>query len=267
MTSTPGLGANLDVGAATDPGHPPASRRQRKHEATVVEIKSVARALMERDGTSSLNLRALAREMGIAPSALYRYFPSRDAILTALIKDAYDAVGEAVEQAVAAAPKDRTATAMLAAVHAFRSWSLSHPEEYGLIYGTPVPGYVAPAEETLAPSLRTNFVLLGELIRALEMGAVTPPDESTLPAAVCEAMRQVAQHDQKVDLGLSPAIWSIAMQFWVVLYGAISAEVFGHLPENVRGQAGAFFDYTMRRALVVMGVDAASVDAGVSPPF
>src|SRR4051794_35102540 len=124
------------------------SRRQRQRDATVEEIKSVARDLMAREGTSSLNVRAVAREMGMTASALYRYFSNRDAILTALIRDAYDAVGEAVENALAQAPRDRSATAVLAGLHAFRRWALDHPQEYGLIYGTPVPGYEAPPEET-----------------------------------------------------------------------------------------------------------------------
>src|SRR5664279_568229 len=99
---------------------PTVSRRQRLHDATTEEIKAVARDLMTREGTASLNLRAIAREMGMTPSALYRYFPSRDAILTALITDAYDAVGEAVEQAIDNAPDDDTSTAMLAGIHTFR---------------------------------------------------------------------------------------------------------------------------------------------------
>ena len=118
----------------------PLSRRQRLRDATTEEIKQVARDLMAREGTSSLNLRAIARAMGITPSALYRYFPSRDAILTALITDAYDAVGDSVEDAIAAAPVDRTSTAILAGVHAFRRWALDHPQEFSLIYGGPVPG-------------------------------------------------------------------------------------------------------------------------------
>jgi AcrR family transcriptional regulator len=244
----------------------PVSRRQRQHEATTEEIKAVARNLMDREGTSSLNLRAIARQMGMTPSALYRYFPSRDAILTALIKDAYDAVGGAVEQALAEAPKDHTCTAMLAAVHTFRRWALDHPQEYGLIYGTPVPGYEAPAEETLAPSMRTNFALLGELSRALGMGVVTLPP-GALPTQVCDLMTELAQAEHKADLGLPPEVWAIAMQFWVVLYGAITAEVFGHVPDPMRQGAGAFFDHTMRRALTVIGVHPDAVAAAVSPPF
>lgn len=244
----------------------PPSRRQRLHDATVSEIKTVARQLMTTEGTSSVSLRAVARQMGITPSALYRYFPSRDAILTALVKDAYDSVGAAVEQAAAQAPDDGTATAILAAVHAFRRWALEHPQEYALIYGTPVPGYQAPVEETLEPAMRTNYVLLGQLTRALDQGLVTLPPE-TIPAPVVELLKQLADDDHKADLGLSPAMWAVAIQFWAVLYGAINAEVFGHYPRALLDGTGLFFDHTMRRALAAIGVDRTCIDAAVSPSY
>jgi len=243
------------------------SRRQRQRDATAEEIKSVARGLMAREGTSSLNLRAVAREMGMTASALYRYFPSRDAILTALITDAYDAVGDAVEAAVAAAPQDRTATAMLAGVHAFRRWAVDHPQEYGLIYGTPVPGYEAPEDDTLEAAMRTNVVLIGELIRALQNGIITPPPDELMPPAVAAAMACIAEDEHKADLGLPPAVWALAMQSWTLLLGAINAEVFGHLPRPLRDAAGSFFDFTIRRMLVAMGVEPQAVDTAVSPEF
>jgi len=244
----------------------PVTRRQRLRDATAEEIKSVARTLMARDGSSSLNLRAVAREMGMTASALYRYFPSRDAILTALITDAYDAVGEAVEQAVAAAPEDGTATAMLAGVHAFRRWAVDHPQEYGLIYGTPVPGYEAPEEETKEAAMRTNFALLGLLARGLREGLITLPNQDRLPPEVSAVLTDMADAEHKAQLGLAPEVWALAMQFWVVLLGSISAEVFGHLPPTLGRGAGAFFDFTMRRALAVVGVRQAAIDAAVSPP-
>jgi AcrR family transcriptional regulator len=241
------------------------NRRQRQRDATVEEIKSVARDLMAREGSSSLNLRAVAREMGMTASALYRYFASRDAILTALIRDAYDAVGEAVENAVAEAPHDRTATAMLAGLHAYRRWALEHPQEYGLIYGTPVPGYEAPPEETEEAAMRTNFALLAELARGLREGFVTPPPDDRLPVDLRDAMCVLAEH--KADIGLPPAVWTVAMQCWVVLFGAINAEVFGHLPHTLRTDAGRFFDFTMRRGLAVMGVHEDALVAAASPEF
>lgn len=245
----------------------PATRRQRLHDATVAEIKAVARDLMAREGTSSLNLRAIAREMGMTPSALYRYFPSRDAILTALIKDAYDSVGESVERAVAEHPDDGTATGMLAAVHAFRRWALEHPQEYGLIYGTPVPGYEAPEEETVEAAMRTNFAMLGQLIACVEAGHIRLPPPGSIPESVLCLLDGMAEDDHKAHLALPREVWAVAMQFWVVLLGAINAEVFGHLPLPLRAGAGDFFDHTMRRALAVIGVDQDLIDKGISPQY
>jgi len=246
---------------------PPVSRRQRLHEATAEEIKAVARGLMAREGTSSLNLRAVAREMGMTASALYRYFPSRDAILTALITDAFDAVGEAVEKATIEAPMDGTCTRILAGVHAFRRWALEHPQEYGLIYGTPVPGYEAPADPTMDAAMRTNAVLLGELARALEMGFIRLPPDESIPESLRGMLHEMATHEQKAELGLPVAGWAVAMQFWVVLYGAINAEVFQQMPPMVLEHSADFFDHTMRRALAVMGVDQACIDAAASPAY
>jgi AcrR family transcriptional regulator len=246
---------------------PPVSRRQRLHEATAEEIKAVARGLMAREGTSSLNLRAVAREMGMTASALYRYFPSRDAILTALITDAYEAVGAAVEKAALETPLDGSCTRMLACVHAFRRWALEHPQEYGLIYGTPVPGYEAPAEDTLEAAMRTNAVLLGELARAVEMGMIRLPPDESIPEPLRDMLCEMSTHEQKAELGLPVAGWAVAMQFWVVLYGAINAEVFAHMPPMVLEHSAEFFDHTMRRTLAVIGVDQTCIDAGVSPDY
>src|SRR5262249_13079310 len=180
---------------AAPPPVPGRTRRQRVHDATSEEIKAVARGQMARDGNSSLNLRAVARELGMTPSALYRYFPSRDAILTALITDAYDSVGQAVEEAVAAAPEDDTCSAILVGVHTFRRWALDHPQEYGLIYGTPVPGYEAPPEETLQAAMRTSDVLLSLLRRGLDQGRISVPGaDEDLPAGLRRPLREVAFH-------------------------------------------------------------------------
>jgi len=250
---------------------PVASRRQRLHEATAEEIKAAARALMAAEGTSSLNLRAIARELGMTPSALYRYFASRDAILTALICDAYDAVGEAVEQAVADAPKDGTATAILAGVHAYRRWALEHPQEYGLIYGPPVPGYVRPeSPDHDQHAMRTNAALLGELVRALEMGILQLPPDDSIPERIQQLLCPPEDErtlEKELGAHLPIAAWQVAMQFWVVLMGAINAEVFRHLPPNVLNGAAEFFDYTMRRALAVMGCVESAIDAAVSPDY
>ncbi len=246
-------------------GHPegPPSRRQRQRDATTEEIKSVARDLMAREGTSSLNLRAIARQMGMTPSALYRYYPSRDAILTALITDAYESVAEAVEAAIAAAPIDRTCTAILAGVHTFRWWALDHPQEFGLIYGSPVPGYEAPAEATMPAAMRTNVALLRLLQHAISEGLLTLPPEEGVPVSLRACLEGTAELTGGEDLSASG--FAVAMQFWVVLLGTLTAEVFGHLPPTLVAFGQDFFDFTMRQALLAMGAAPDAVRGGVVP--
>jgi len=251
---------------AAPPSPPPVpgrTRRQRLHDATTEEIKAVARGLMARDGNSSLNLRAVARELGMTPSALYRYFPSRDAILTALITDAYDSVGQAVEDAVAAASVDDTCAAILAGVHTFRRWALDHPQEYELIYGTPVPGYEAPPEETLEAAMRTSDALLSLLRRGLDQGRISVPGtDDDLPEGLRLPLRALAHHKGH-ELSATEA--AAAMRFWFLLLGSISAEVFGHMSPDLIAHGEAFFDHTIRQALLALGADPAAVAAGRLP--
>ncbi|MGW4791617.1 TetR/AcrR family transcriptional regulator, partial [Nonomuraea sp. NPDC004297] len=118
--------------------------RERVRAELTKEITDIARRQLATEGAGGLSLRAVAREMGMVSSAIYRYFPSRDDLLTALIIDSYNALGEAVERAEATVPRDDHLARWLAACGAVRDWGVAHPHEYALIYGSPVPGYQAP---------------------------------------------------------------------------------------------------------------------------
>ena len=115
-------------------------RRERVRQATVEEIKAVARAQMAAEGTAGVTLRAIAREMGMTAPALYRYFGSRDDLVTALVTDAYDALADVMEAAVEAAGPGGHAERVRAAFGAFRTWGLERPTEFALIFGSPIPG-------------------------------------------------------------------------------------------------------------------------------
>src|SRR5438270_1670176 len=134
------------------------SIRARVRAEMVDEIKAMARRHLAADG-ANLSLRAVARDMGMVSSALYRYFASRDELLTALIIDAYNAMGEVAERADAAVT-DRADLAgrWISTARALRKWALERPHEYALIYGSPVPGYAAP-RDTVGPASRPVLVL------------------------------------------------------------------------------------------------------------
>ena len=131
--------------------------RERVRAELTREITEVARRQLANDGAAGLSLRAVAREMGMASSAVYRYFASRDDLLTALIIDGYNAVSDAVEAAEAACPRADHLGRWLAVCRAVRAWALAHPHEYALLYGSPVPGYQAP-QDTIAPATRAVLV-------------------------------------------------------------------------------------------------------------
>src|ERR671913_882383 len=101
--------------------------RERIRAELTAEIPDAPRRQLAEVGAAALSLRAVARELGMASSAVYRYFPSRDDLLTRLIIDGYDDLGAAAEAAdkPSAAPAER----WLAVCRAVREWARAHPHE------------------------------------------------------------------------------------------------------------------------------------------
>ncbi len=75
--------------------------RERARAEITSEIVRAGRDQLATDGAAALSLRAVARELGMVSSAVYRYVASRDELLTLLIIEAYDALGAAVEEEAA----------------------------------------------------------------------------------------------------------------------------------------------------------------------
>jgi AcrR family transcriptional regulator len=206
------------------------------------EIADVARRHLASDGAAALSLRAVAREMGMASSAVYRYFPSRDDLLTALIVDAYDALGEAAESAEAQMLRDDLSGRWQAACAAVRTWALAHPHEYALVYGSPVPGYAAPAT-TIGPAGRVGVVLCRILADGVDSGAVDgKTDDTGLDATI--------QPGLAAELGLpadsTGSLAARAVQAWISLFGLITFELFGHTHNVVVDDEGFFTASTAR---------------------
>src|ERR1700756_4664826 len=144
--------------------------RERARIEVTGAIKDEARRQLAAEGAARLSLRPVARELGMVSSALYRYYPGRDELLTALIIDAYDALGEVAEGAISSA-EGAGRTRGIAACRAIRDWARSNPHEYALIYGSPVPGYRAP-EATIGPASRMPNAFLGVLAAAIASGGI-----------------------------------------------------------------------------------------------
>jgi AcrR family transcriptional regulator len=228
--------------------------RERAREELTREIKDEARRQLGTQGADGLSLRAVARELGMVSSALYRYFPSRDELLTALIIDAYDAVGEYVEQAAA---KRRTGDFIgrwRAACTAVREWAQANPREYALIYGSPVVGYQAP-QDTAAPAARVPLVLLAIVRDCHTAGKLAPPD-GLLPAprAIQRQIVLVTDAIGDADLAEVPAQSLAAVLIaWTQLYGMVSFELFGHL-EGVIDDKATVFDHSVNQLAHLIGL-------------
>ena len=224
-----------------------ASLRARLRAEMTDEIKAAARRHLATDG-ANLSLRAVARDLGMASSAVYRYFASRDELLTALIIDAYDALGTAAENAPGdGSPVDR----WLAVCHAVREWALANPHEWALVYGSPVPGYQAP-KDTVEPAIRV-ILALGRIVQDASAAGQADSGEP-ISGRLGEEFAMVAE---RAAPGAPPQLVARSMAGWIHLCGAVSAELFGQLNNTIE-ERREFFDFQMRGALSWIGIKASS---------
>ncbi|MET3805706.1 AcrR family transcriptional regulator [Nakamurella sp. UYEF19] len=201
--------------------------RELARASLTAAIKDAARSQVAEEGAARLSFRAVAREVGMVSSAVYRYFPTRDDLLTALIVDAYDALGSAVERAVDAVPPERIRARWRAFCGSVRNWAQGHPQEYGLIFGSPIPGYRAPAD-TIGPAARVPLALIDAVRLAWAAGTVDAPasDANRLPGLLQGQLSAVAA-EFAPDLPASVVLRMVVV--WTQLFGMVSFELFGQL--------------------------------------
>ena len=248
--------------------------RARVRAQMTAEIKAAARRHLATDG-ANLSLRAIAREMGMASSALYRYFASRDELLTALIIDAYNEMGEVTERADAAVVDRADVRARwMAVARALRAWSLANPAEYALLYGTPVPGYAAP-QDTTPPASRPVFVLGSILSGATLSGATL--SGAPLSGAPLTGAGPIERADFRLSPALRAEIGAVAAATapgvddaamvrgligWTLIFGALSFELFGRI-NNVIDERDEWFDLQMLAMLDYVGLPESDLQSGI----
>lgn len=195
-------------------------RRARLHAATRAEVKAIALRQLAAGGIAALSLNAISREMGLTGPALYRYFASRDALLTDLIIDAYGDLVAAVETVAQADDGADAAASLRAFAAAYRGWALAQPHRYLLLYGTPVPGYVAPPDT----------VVLARRIMAPPLAALAAlPPPAVAPASPLAALD--AQFAAWSDAGGQPGSGTVirrGVTWWTRLHGLLGLELAGH---------------------------------------
>jgi AcrR family transcriptional regulator len=228
----------------------PRGARARVRAELTREIKDAGRRQLAEQGSASLSLRGIAREMGMVSSAIYRYYPSRDELLTALITDAYESMGRAATEAERALDRSDTLGRWLATATAVRLWALAAPQEWALIYGSPVPGYQAPAD-TIDPAAILPLLIIGIVgdahpavadDRAGQPPAPASPITTPMPASVRSELEALAA---QLEQRLAPEWLAPTAMAWTQLVGSISFELFGHL-HNVIYDYPAYFAFQMR---------------------
>jgi AcrR family transcriptional regulator len=206
------------------------TRRERLRAATVHEIKDAARRMLVTGGPQAISLRAIAREMGMTAPAIYRYFPSLDALIGDLVDDLYDEIRRAVEEARDTAPDDELRQ-LAEMARAFRNWSITHRAEFGLLFGTPVPEVASFEEHCLDPEHsghRFGAVFLASFASLWHRAPFPTPPPETIADGLATSLEPYREaHGPDMDLPLE--VMYLYLSSWTRLYGLVAMEVFGHM--------------------------------------
>lgn len=231
----------------------PRPKREYARERTdmMTQIKTVARQQMAEHGTAGLSLRGIAREMGITAPAIYNYFPRLDDLITALIVDAFTALADAIQAAELTVESETCGPKILTSCLAYREWAIAHPVDFQLIYGNPIPGYVAPAEITVPLARRPFdglFRLFSEAYRAGEL--IVPAEYTPVPTSTSA---HFATWLPEASYDFPHTLLCLLMSGWARIHGMVMLELFEHLGPVV-GDAAAFFRYEIDAFLCHLGM-------------
>lgn len=227
----------------------PGTPRARAREQTLGDITSIGRRHLAEVGAAALSLRAVARELGVVSSAVYRYVANRDELLTLLVVDAYTELGDEVDASVEAAGP-AAVDRFTALAQAVRTWAVREPSRYALLYGSPVPGYAAPAERTTAEGTRVVTLLALIIDGAWRSGEL---DDTAAPVAATLEPDLRAISDQ-LSLAVPDRVIAATVQAWSALFGAVSFEVFGQYGPSTFADPAALFDLVVDRIAVQLGL-------------
>ena len=230
-----------------------ATPREQARARTMADIVVIGRQHLATEGAAGLSLRAVARDLGVVSSAVYRYVPSRDDLLTLLVVDAYTELGDTVSRVEAAVARNDLPGRWRALSGAVRGWALAEPSRYGLVFGAPVPGYHAPAEQTTGPGTQVIGLLLSLAADAEAAGSTPARPSGELPPSVLKDAARV-----RADFGLdvSEKMLVAAVLAWVSLFGAVSFEVFGQYGPGTFVDQTAVFDTLVNLLAGLLGLDA-----------
>jgi AcrR family transcriptional regulator len=217
--------------------------RERARARTMQEITRIGRQHLTDYGAAALSLRAVARDLGVVSSAVYRYVRSRDELLTLLVVDGYNELGDAVDAALAEMPRDAYRARFVAVGRAVRGWAFAEPATYALLFGGPVPGYRAPDDQTVVPGTRVVSSLIGIGADAHRAGLLAVPPDGEAPPALRTWFDGV-RHQFGTDL--PDAVLTRGVLSWAGLFGCVSFEVFGQYGADFPSRTDAMFEQQLQ---------------------
>jgi AcrR family transcriptional regulator len=222
-------------------------KRQETRQKIETQIIELGRRHLVTEGAAGLSLRAIARDLGMVSSAVYRYVTSRDDLLTLLLVDAYSELADAVDRAGEAGGSwhDR----LLAMARAARTWAIDQPARWALLYGSPVPGYHAPRERTVGPGTRVVAALFAAIGAGIAAGDIP---QSKIAAAQPLSSDFDRLREEFEFTGDDSAV-SKGFLLWAGLVGAISLEVFGQYGADTLTEPAAVFDTQVRLLIGMLG--------------
>lgn len=230
----------------------PRKRSVIQYEATKVAIKQAARQLMREKGTNGLSTRAVAKMVGLTAPALYHYYENLDALITALIVDAFNALADSMHQAALAEHDQSHGDQIKATVLAYRQYAIQNPIDFQLIYGNPIPGYEAPAEITVPLARRPFETLIALAARGFHEGKLHIPDEyQNIPPKIVDHIKQWIELFEEP---LPVELFYVLIAGWTRIHGLVMLELFEHTPATI-GYPQAFYEKEVDVYLKALGIE------------
>jgi AcrR family transcriptional regulator len=222
-------------------------KRQESREQIEARIIELGRRQLAEGGAAGLSVRAIARDLGMVSSAVYRYVSSRDELLTLLLVDAYSDLADTVDRARESAGEAWTDDVM-AIARAARGWAVADPARWALLYGSPVPGYHAPAERTVPAGTR----VVGAFFDAVAAGIATGDIRLTNDLAPQPMSSDFERVRQEFGFPGDDLVTAKCFLLWAGVLGAISLEVFGQYGADTLTDPAAVFDTQLRLLVDVL---------------
>ena len=224
--------------------------RERRRDDVTRQVLEIGRRHLAEQGAAALSLRAVTRDLGMVSSAVYRYVANRDDLLTLLVVDAYNELGDAVDDSLSVATRSRWDARILLVGNTVRDWALREPARYALLYGSPVPGYEAPAEVTTEPGTRVIRALTELVVEGVRMGDVVDgPTAVPVPRRLRSDLVRVRQ---AMRADVDPAVVARAVLLWAGLFGVVTFEVFGQYGADTFGEPELLFEHQVRLLVAML---------------